>query len=191
MNNYKGKLITDFRLSQDGYVAVDLTSIIPDEINFNDFLKELLVYFEKIRNYVAHEKEGIFFITWKEAREDGTPVCKITISAYPNKCKLMAQALSSNPRKFAHGFCHVWNKMSLQRTKYSEDELVELVKQCTVSNLDLAMTQTNEDIKAEDSTDTQTEIRNENVKFSDPINETAFLKLQKYLNEFTAKIQEE
>ena len=106
LNNYKGKLITDFRLTQDGYESLHLISIIPDK-NFNNFLKELLDHFEKIRNYVVDEKEGIFLITSKEVREDGTPVCKITISAYPSKCKLIAQAFSSNLRKFAHGFCHV------------------------------------------------------------------------------------
>ena len=93
---------------------------------------------------------------------------------YPNKCKLMAQALGSNLRKFNHGFCHVWNKMSLQSAKYSEDELVELVKQCTVSNLDLAITQTTEDNKAEDSTDTRIKIRNEDVKLFDPISLCSF-----------------
>ena len=76
--------------------------------------------------------------------------------------------------------------MSLQSATYSEDELVELVKQSTVSNLDLAMTQTSEDNKAEDGIDTQIEIR-EDIKFSDAINETAFLKLEKCLNEFTTK----
>ena len=99
-----GKLITDFRLTQDGYEAVDLISIIPDEIKFNDFLKELLDYFEKIHNYIVNEKEGIFVITLKEVREDRAPVCKITVSAYPNKCKLTTQAFSSNLRKFSHGF---------------------------------------------------------------------------------------
>ena len=113
----------------------------------------------------------------------------LQISMYPNKCKLISQALSSNLRKFAHGFCHVWNKMSLQSGKYSEDELVELVKQRTVPNLDLAMTQTDEDNEVEDSTDTRIEIRNEDVKFSDAINETAFLKLEKYLNDITTKVQ--
>ena len=39
-------------------------------------------------------------------------------------------------------------------------------------------------------TDTRIEVL-EDVKLSDAINETAFLKLEKYLNEFTAKIQEE
>ena len=70
----------------------------------------------------------------------------------------MGQAFSSDLRKFAHGFCHVWNKMSLQSAKYSEDELVELVKQYTVSNFDHAMTQTNKDNKAKDGTHTRIEV---------------------------------
>ena len=107
-------------MTQDGYEAVDLISIIPDEINFNDFLKELLDYFEKICNYVVHEKEGIFVNTLKEVQEDGAPVCKITESACPNKYKLMGEAFGSNPRKFGHGFWHAWNKMSLQSAKYSK-----------------------------------------------------------------------
>ena len=61
-----GKLITDFRLTQGGYEAVDLISIIPDEIKFHDLLKELLDYFEKIHNYIVNEKERIFVIMSKE-----------------------------------------------------------------------------------------------------------------------------
>ena len=99
---FKGKLIVDFRLSKNLFEPVDVVSVLPEEIEFDKFIQEICNFFQSVRGYSIKilNTEDIIVITSNNFNEDGNPDFKLTLSIYKNKNKFMAQANAPNLNDF-------------------------------------------------------------------------------------------
>ena len=135
LNEYKGRLIIDFRRKGGAIVMCDMVCVLQDEVDFEQFKTELVSDHERTRNGTA---------TWK-GNQNNQVVLKsavggeLSVTFYSRQRKIMAQANREPLFQFVKYFANTMN--SMQGSLFTPASIVTASEQPDIVSSDMQLSQ--------------------------------------------------
>lgn len=135
LNEYKGRLIIDFRRKGGAIVMCDMVCVLQDEVDFEQFKTELVSDHERTRNGTA---------TWK-GNQNNQVVLKsavggeLSVTFYSRQRKIMAQANPEPLFQFVKYFANTMN--SMQGSLFTPASIVTASEQPDIVSSDMQLSQ--------------------------------------------------